>query len=186
MKLLVLSAPSGSGKTTLVRRLMADFPTLAFSVSATSRAPRGQEVHGQDYYFLTPEEFEAQREAGAFLEWEEVYAGTYYGSLKSEVARIDAEGKTAVFDIDVAGGLRLKKKFAAETLAVFIQAPDLRILEERLRGRGTDAEDKIQMRLTKAEQEMATADRFDVIVVNDDLEQAYADLKAAVLPFLSA
>ncbi|NDD35947.1 MAG: guanylate kinase, partial [Flavobacteriia bacterium] len=102
MKLLVLSAPSGSGKTTLVRRLMADYPQLAFSVSATSRAPRGQEVHGQDYYFLSTEEFEAQREAKAFLEWEEVYAGTYYGSLKSEVERLDAAGKTVVFDIDVA------------------------------------------------------------------------------------
>ncbi len=186
MKLLVLSAPSGSGKTTLVRRLMADYPQLAFSVSATSRAPRGQEVHGQDYYFLSTEEFEAQREAKAFLEWEEVYAGTYYGSLKSEVERLDAAGKTVVFDIDVAGGLRLKKNYPNETLAVFIQAPNLEILEQRLRGRGTDAEDKIRMRLAKAEQEMATAERFDVIVVNDDLEQAYADLKAAVLPFLDA
>ncbi len=186
MKMLVLSAPSGSGKTTLVRRLMDDFPLLAFSVSATSRAPRGREEDGQDYHFLRVEEFLQRIESGDFLEWEEVYAGTYYGSLRSELDRIDADGKTAVFDIDVSGGLRLKKKYPEKTLAVFIQAPSMEILEARLRGRGTDSEEKIVLRLSKAEHELETASRFDYILVNDDLERAYAELKTWVRPFLEA
>ena len=184
MKMLVLSAPSGSGKTTLVRRLMADFPYLAFSVSATSRAPRGQEQDGKDYHFISVEAFKHRIENGDFLEWEEVYAGTFYGSLRSEVARINSEGKTAVFDIDVAGGLRLKKKYPENTLAVFIQAPSLEVLEARLRGRGTDSEEKIAMRLGKAEQEMVTAGRFDHILVNDNLDRAYGELHSWVQPFL--
>jgi guanylate kinase len=184
MKMLVLSAPSGSGKTTLVRRLMADFPDLAFSVSATSRAPRGQEQDGKDYHFISVEAFKHRIENGDFLEWEEVYAGTFYGSLRSEVDRINSEGKTAVFDIDVAGGLRLKKKYPENTLAVFIQAPSLEVLEARLRGRGPDSEEKIAMRLGKAEQEMVTAGRFDHILVNDNLDRAYGELHSWVQPFL--
>ena len=184
MKMLVLSAPSGSGKTTLVRRLMADFPDLAFSVSATSRAPRGQEQDGKDYHFISVEAFKHRIENGDFLEWEEVYAGTFYGSLRSEVERINSEGKTAVFDIDVAGGLRLKKKYPENTLAVFIQAPSLEVLEARLRGRGTDSEEKITMRLGKAKQEMVTAGRFDHILVNDNLDRAYGELHSWVQPFL--
>jgi guanylate kinase len=163
MKMLVLSAPSGSGKTTLVRRLMADFPYLAFSVSATSRAPRGQEQDGKDYHFISVEAFKHRIENGDFLEWEEVYAGTFYGSLRSEVDRINSEGKTAVFDIDVAGGLRLKKKYPENTLAVFIQAPSLE---------------------GKAEQEMVTGGRFDHILVNDNLDRAYGELHSWVQPFL--
>jgi len=184
MKMLVLSAPSGSGKTTLVRRLMADFPDLAFSISATSRAPRGQEQDGQDYHFISVEAFKHHIENGDFLEWEEVYSGTFYGSLRSEVARINSEGKTAVFDIDVAGGQRLKKNYPDITLAVFIQAPSMEVLASRLRGRGTDSEEKIAMRLAKAEQEMLTASRFDHILVNDDLDRAYEELHSWVLPFL--
>ncbi|MEJ6499075.1 MAG: guanylate kinase [Cryomorphaceae bacterium] len=185
MKLLALSAPSGSGKTTLVKRLMAEFPQLAFSISATSRPPRGQEIQGQDYYFLRQEKFDQLREEKAFMEWEEVYPGIFYGSLASEVDRLTREGKTVVFDIDVAGGLRLKSKYPDQTLALFVQAPSLEVLEARLRLRGTDAEDKIQMRLAKATEEMATAPSFDHIIINDDLAQAYAQLRDLVQPFLS-
>jgi guanylate kinase len=186
MKLLVLSAPSGSGKTTLVRRLMSDFPNLAFSISATSRSPRGQEVDGVDYYFISKEEFAQRIESKDFLEWEEVYSGTFYGSLLSEALRIEDEGKTAVFDIDVAGGLRLKRKHPEACLALFIQAPSLEVLEQRLRGRGTESDDKIAMRLAKAKQELATASSFDHCIVNDDLDRAYAELKRLVGPFLAS
>ena len=186
MKMLVLSAPSGSGKTTLVRRLMLDFPTLSFSISATSREARGQEKNGVDYQFISAEEFTQRIDSKDFLEWEEVYPGTYYGSLKSETERIIQEHKIPIFDIDVAGGLRLKKKYPSETLALFIQAPSIHVLEQRLRNRGTDSDEKIAMRLAKAKQEFATAKDFDHIIVNDDLERAYDDLKRIVSPFLSS
>jgi guanylate kinase len=153
-KLVIFSAPSGAGKSTLVHYLLPKFGELSFSISATSRAPRGEEKHGQDYYFLSAEDFQKRTQNDEFLEWEEVYAGTYYGTLKSEVQRLWDEGKTVVFDIDVVGGLNLKKIFGPQALAMFVQAPSIQVLEQRLRGRGTDSEEKIAERLAKASTEM--------------------------------
>ena len=183
-KLVLLSAPSGSGKTTLTRRLLDGHPEFAFSVSATSRAPRGREEHGVDYYFLSPEEFDAGVAAGDFLEWEEVYPGARYGTLRSEVERLWAEGKVVFFDVDVEGALRLKKKFGGDALAVYIEAPSLAILEQRLRQRGTDTEEKIQIRLGKAGREALRAPHFDVRLVNDELDRATGELKAVVDAFV--
>lgn len=183
-KLVLLSAPSGSGKTTLTRRLLDGHPNFAFSVSATSRAPRGREEHGVDYYFLSPEEFDAAVAAGDFLEWEEVYPGTRYGTLRSEVGRLWADGKVVFFDVDVEGALRLKKKFGNDALAVYIQAPSLALLKQRLRQRGTDTEEKIQIRLGKAEREALRAPHFDVRIVNDELDRATAELKNVVDAFV--
>lgn len=172
-KLIVFSAPSGSGKTTLVRHLLSlEDLNLSFSISATSRPKRGLEVDGKDYYFLSKEEFQNRIKKEEFLEWEEVYRDNFYGTLLSELNRIWGEGKTAIFDIDVVGGLNIKKKFPQETLAVFVQPPSLKVMEERLRGRKTDSEEKIKERLQKAEKEMKFADQFDVILVNDDLEKS--------------
>lgn len=172
-KLIVFSAPSGSGKTTIVRHLLdQDELNLDFSISATSRPSRGKEVHGKDYYFISPEEFRNHIENDEFVEWEEVYANNYYGTLKSEVERIWKQGKHAVFDIDVVGGLRVKEKFPERTLAVFVKTPSLEEMERRLRARKTDSEEKIKERVAKAEKEMGFAPEFDVILVNDDLERA--------------
>ena len=185
-KLVIFSAPSGAGKSTLVNYLLPQFPQLKFSISATSRAPRGQEVHGKDYYFLSSEEFQARVAKDELLEWEEVYAGTYYGTLRSEVERIWSEGKAVVFDIDVVGALNLKKQFGDRALALFVQAPSVEILEQRLRGRATDSEEKIQQRVAKATIEMARAPEFDQVVVNDDLETAKAEALAILKDFLGA
>lgn len=185
-KLVIFSAPSGAGKSTLVNYLLPQFPQLNFSISATSRAPRGQEVHGKDYYFLSSEEFQARVAKDELLEWEEVYAGTYYGTLRSEVERIWSKGKVVVFDIDVVGALNLKKQFGDRALALFVQAPSVEILEQRLRGRATDSEDKIQQRVAKATIEMARAPEFDQVVVNDDLETAKAEALAILKDFLGA
>ena len=185
-KLVIFSAPSGAGKSTLVNYLLPQFPQLNFSISATSRAPRGQEVHGKDYYFLSSEEFQARVAKDELLEWEEVYAGTYYGTLRSEVERIWSEGKVVVFDIDVVGALNLKKQFGDRALALFVQAPSVEILEQRLRGRATDSEEKIQQRVAKATIEMARAPEFDQVVVNDDLETAKAEALAILKDFLGA
>ncbi len=172
-KLIVFSAPSGSGKTTIVRHLLAqDELNLGFSISATSRSARGKEVHGQDYYFISPEEFRDHIDKDEFVEWEEVYANNFYGTLKSEVERIWKEGKNVIFDIDVVGGLRVKEKFPERTLAVFVKTPSLEEMERRLRSRKTDTEEKIRERVAKAEKEMGFAPRFDVVLVNDDLEKA--------------
>ena len=184
-KLIIFSAPSGSGKTTIVRHLLERIPSLAFSISATSRAPRGKEEHGKDYYFLSADEFASRAAANHFLEWEEVYAGTSYGTLKSEVERLWADGKQVIFDIDVVGGANLKKQFPDQTLAIFVQAPNLLELEKRLRGRGTDSEEKIQERLAKAEQELKYAKDFDVVLVNDDLERAQEEAVDLVEQFIS-
>jgi guanylate kinase len=185
-KLIIFSAPSGSGKTTIVRHLLSiEKLNLAFSISATSRAPRGEEQHGKEYYFLSADEFKNRIQRDEFMEWEEVYAGCYYGTLKSEVERLWAEGKNVVFDIDVAGGLRLKKQYPDHTLAVFVQPPSLSALEERLRNRKTETDEKIQMRLNKAEQEMATAHQFDVIIKNDDLQQALQEAENVVTEFIN-
>lgn len=185
-KLIVFSAPSGSGKTTLVRHLLAQDLPLGFSISATSRTPRGQEQDGQDYYFLSAEDFRSQIAADAFLEYEEVYAGTYYGTLQSEVERLWAEGKHVLFDIDVVGGLRIKEKFPEQTLAVFVQPPSVAILEQRLRARGTESEEKIQQRLAKSTQELSYAPQFDRVIVNDDLAQAQQEVVALIASFIAS
>ena len=184
-KLLVFSAPSGSGKTTIVRHLLKQEAfNLAFSVSATSRDSRGTEKHGEDYYFLSLEEFKNHIKKDAFLEWEEVYRDNFYGTLKSEVARIWALKKHVIFDIDVVGGLRIKKKYPQETLAVFIKPPSIDALKIRLKKRSTESEDKINMRIAKASVELATAPQFDEIIKNYDLAVALKETEELVRDFL--
>ncbi len=184
-KLIIFSAPSGSGKTTIVRRLLAMFPELEFSISATSRLPRGEERDGVDYYFFTPCQFTEMVEKDLFVEWEEVYAGKYYGTLKSETQRIWDKGHTIVFDVDVMGGQRLKKIFGADALSVFVMPPSIQELERRLECRGTDCRQTIECRLAKAEAEIAQAPHFDRIVINDDLERATAEAAELVAGFLN-
>nr|WP_315206093.1 guanylate kinase [uncultured Flavobacterium sp.] len=181
-KLIVFSAPSGSGKTTIVRHLLSkEDLNLEFSISAASRAPRGEEVSGKDYYFMSTEEFKKHIKNEDFLEWEEVYRDNFYGTLKSEVERIWAKGKNVIFDIDVSGGLRIKHKFPEETLAVFVKPPSVDELKRRLKERSTESDDKINMRIAKASVELATAPQFDVIIKNYDLpialEEAYQLVK---------
>jgi guanylate kinase len=181
-KLIVFSAPSGSGKTTIVHHLLKQPElNLAFSVSATSRPPREGELNGQDYYFISLKEFKQHIKNNDFLEWEEVYRDNFYGTLKSEVERIWAQGKNVIFDIDVVGGLRIKKKFPKETLAVFVKPPSVDELKIRLKNRKTESEDKINMRIAKASIEMATAPQFDHIIVNDVLEKALKEAEDLVL-----
>ncbi len=184
-KLIVFSAPSGSGKTTIVRHLLeqTDLP-LAFSISATTRAPRGEEKEGEDYYFLSQEAFKTKIEKGEFLEYEEVYPGLFYGTLASEVKRLWNENKAVLFDIDVMGGISIKKSFPKETLTVFVQPPSIRVLEERLRSRNTDTEETLQIRLSKAQQELDQAQAFDEIVVNDNLSTALTHAEKLVRSFL--
>ncbi|MFZ2900261.1 MAG: guanylate kinase [Saprospiraceae bacterium] len=183
-KLIIFTAPSGAGKTTIVRHLLDTFPQLAFSVSATSRAPRGNEVDGRDYYFLSPEKFRELIDEKAFLEWEEVYAGQFYGTLLSEVERLWGEGKHILFDIDVKGALRLKRKFPERTLSVFVKPPSKEILADRLRGRRTDSAEQIEKRIRKAEEELQFDNQFDVILVNDVLERALQEAVSLVGSFL--
>lgn len=185
-KLIVFSAPSGSGKTTIVRHLLhqEEFG-LEFSISATSREARGNEIDGEDYYFMSAQKFKQKIKADEFLEWEEVYINNFYGTLKSEVARIWEKGKHVIFDIDVAGGLRIKKKFPEQTLAVFIKPPDINELIIRLKQRGEESPDKIAMRVAKAPTEMATAPQFDTIILNDDLPTALQDAENLVKDFLN-
>ena len=184
-KLIIFSAPSGSGKTTLVRHLLAqDELNLAFSVSATSRAPRGDEQEGVHYYYKTAEEFKQHIKNEDFIEWEEVYRDHFYGTLKSEVERLWAQGKHVIFDIDVAGGLRVKKKFPERTLAVFVKPPSVDELKRRLKERSSEPEEKINMRIAKASVELATAPQFDLILRNDDLETAKKEAVALVRQFL--
>lgn len=171
-KLFVFSAPSGSGKTTLVRHLLLQNLPLGFSISATSRPSRGEEKDGVDYYFLSEEEFRQKIEEDAFIEYEEVYQGTFYGTLRSEVERLWQEGKNVLFDIDVIGGLNVKEQYPEETLAVFVQPPSLEELEKRLRQRKTETEEKIQQRLDKSATELIYSQDFDVILVNDNLAKA--------------
>lgn len=184
-KLIIFSAPSGSGKTTIVRHLLATFPNyIEFSISATSRPKRGVEENGKDYHYLTPEEFKKSIEAGEFLEWEEVYPGTYYGTLKSEVQRIWDKGKHVIFDIDVEGGLNLKSQFKDRALAVFVMPPSIKILEERLHSRSTDSPESIARRVTKAEKELKTAELFDTFILNEELKVAFAKAEKVVKDFL--
>lgn len=183
-KVIIFSAPSGAGKSTIVNHLLKKNLGLEFSVSATCRAPRGQERHGKEYYFFTREEFKKRMDAGEFLECEEVYPGCFYGTLKSEVERIWAEGHTVLFDVDVVGGLNIKRKFGEEALAVFIQPPSVAVLRERLIGRATDSAEKIEERVAKAEYEMIFAEKFDTIIVNDCLEDALREAERKVMNFL--
>lgn len=183
-KVIIFSAPSGAGKSTIVNDLLKKNLGLEFSVSATCRAPRGQEQHGKEYYFFTPEEFRKRIAAREFLEYEEVYPGCFYGTLKSEVERIWAKGHTVLFDVDVVGGLNIKEKFGENALAVFIQPPSVAALRERLIGRATDSPEKIEERVAKAEYEMTFADRFDTIIVNDRLEDALSEAEQKVRSFL--
>ncbi len=183
-KLLIFSAPSGSGKTTLVRYLLSEISSLAFSVSATSRAKRTGEVHGKDYYFLSPADFKAKIEANAFLEWEEVYDGVFYGTLFDEVERLLNEGKHVIFDVDVVGGVNIKKHYDERALAIFIKAPSIEVLAERLRNRSTDSEESILKRIEKAAWEATFEQQFDLVVVNDVLNDAKAKLLSAVKSFL--
>jgi guanylate kinase len=181
-KLIVFSAPSGSGKTTIVRALLKRPElNLAFSISATSRPPRGQEVDGKDYYFLSQKEFEQNIRDGAFLEWEEVYPGQHYGTLLEEVNRLLEEGKNVVFDIDVIGGLNIKKQFNDEALALFVQPPSIEVLAQRLEQRGTDSSEKIHMRLEKARLELSQAPNFDHAVINESLDQAIEQAHELIL-----
>jgi guanylate kinase len=184
-KLIVFSAPSGSGKTTIVRHLLGkEDLNLEFSISAASRDPRGEEVNGKDYYFISTEEFKKHIKAEDFLEWEEVYRDNFYGTLKSEIERIWALGKNVIFDIDVAGGLRIKHKFPNETLAVFVKPPSIDELKIRLKKRSTESEDKINMRIAKASVELATAPQFDKIIKNYDLDTAKEEAYQLVKEFL--
>tara|TARA_B110000003_G_scaffold276437_1_gene322891 strand:+ start:11152 stop:11736 length:585 start_codon:yes stop_codon:yes gene_type:complete len=184
-KLIVFSAPSGSGKTTIVRHLLAQEKLgLEFSISATSRKARGIEVDGEDYYFISSEEFKQKIKSDEFLEWEEVYINNFYGTLKKEVSRIWATGKHVIFDIDVAGGLRIKKKFPNQTLAIFVKPPDINQLIIRLKQRGEETPEKIAMRVAKAPTEMATSSQFDSIIINDDLSTALKQAEDLVASFL--
>ena len=185
-KLIVFSAPSGSGKTTIVRHLLNQEQfQLEFSISATSREARGNEKDSEDYYFISAKEFKNKIKLDEFLEWEEVYIDNFYGTLKTEVERIWAKGKHVIFDIDVAGGLRIKKKFPERTLAVFVKPPDINELIIRLKQRGEESPEKIAMRVAKAPTEMATAPQFDTIILNDDLKTALDDAENLVKDFIN-
>jgi len=185
-KLIVFSAPSGSGKTTIVRHLLGiEKLNLAFSISATSREKRGDEIDGKDYYYLSLNDFKHKIKNREFLEWEEVYRDNFYGTLKSEVERIWAQGKHVIFDIDVSGGLRIKRKFPEKTLAVFVKPPSIDELKIRLKKRQTESIDKINMRIAKASAELATAPLFDAIIVNGDLNLALAEAETLVDNFLN-
>ncbi|MCB0461251.1 MAG: guanylate kinase [Flavobacteriaceae bacterium] len=185
-KLIVFSAPSGSGKTTIVRHLLKQEElNLEFSISATSREKRGEEVNGKDYYFLSAKEFKTKIKNEAFLEWEEVYRDNFYGTLKTEVERIWALGKHVIFDIDVSGGLRIKRKFPEQTLAVFVKPPSIDELKIRLKKRKTESADKINMRIAKASAELATAPLFDVVIENDNLDKALKEAYTLVSDFIN-
>lgn len=184
-KVIIFSAPSGSGKTTIVHELLKRYPQFEFSISATSRSPRGAEKDGVDYYFLSEEEFLRRIEADAFVEWEAVYAGTHYGTLRSEVDRIWSKGNVIIFDVDVVGGVNLKRIFGDKACSVFIMPPSIEELERRLVGRGTDAAEVIAKRVAKAGQEIERAPEFDHVVVNDDLQRAIADTCAIIDNFIA-
>jgi guanylate kinase len=184
-KIIIVSAPSGTGKSSIISKII-DNPELAlgFSVSATSRSPRGEERDGREYYFLTPDEFSRRVEAGEFVEWEEVYKGTCYGTLLSEVERVTGEGRNLIMDIDVKGALNVKKRFGDEAVSIFIMPPSLEELERRLRGRQTDSEEAISRRLGKAGYEMTFASEFDERVVNDNLSRAASEVEEIIMNFV--
>lgn len=184
-KLIIFSAPSGSGKSTIINYLLTQHLNLAFSISATSRAPRGTEQHGVEYFFLTPDEFRRRIAAGDFLEYEEVYPDRFYGTLKEQVERQLADGQNVVFDVDVVGGCNIKQFYGERALSVFIQPPSVEELRKRLVGRGTDAPEVIESRIAKAEYELSFAPKFDTVIVNDDLEAAKAEALKVIQDFLN-
>lgn len=185
-KLIVFSAPSGSGKTTIVHHLLSQKElNLAFSISATSRDKRGKEIDGEDYYFISAKKFKKLIRKEKFIEHEEVYTNNFYGTLKKEVKRLRKEGKNVIFDIDVIGGLNIKKQFSKKTLAIFVKPPSLKEMERRLRNRKTDSEEKIIERIAKAEREMSYSKDFDVVLINDDLEKAKQEAYNLVKNFIS-
>ena len=183
-KVIIVSAPSGAGKTSIVRHLLEQVPELKFSISATTRHKRDYEIDGKDYYFLTPEQFKERLANDEFLEWQEVYEDQYYGSLKSEVERIWSEGQVVIFDVDVLGGLNIKKFYGDEALSVFIEPPTLEELMNRLKKRGTETEESLKKRIDKAEYELSFAPQFDRIVLNDDLATAQQEMIDLVQAFL--
>lgn len=186
-KAIIFSAPSGSGKTTIVQHLLTQNQDLEFSISACTRDKRGRsEVHGKDYYFLSPEDFKNKIDQDEFVEWEEVYAGNFYGTLKSEVQRIWDSGKHVIFDVDVKGGINLKKYFKDSALAIFVKVPSVEILKQRLNDRGTESDDSLSRRLFKAEFEMSFETQFDVTIINDDLERAKKEAEELVKAFIKS
>jgi guanylate kinase len=185
-KLIVISAPSGAGKTSIVHQLLKVIPELSFSVSASSRERRGNEVHGKDYYFLGVEGFQKKIKENAFLEWEQVYENQYYGTLKSEIKRIWSEGKIVIFDVDVVGGLNIKKKYPKECLSIFIMPPSIEVLAERLIGRGSESDESVKKRLDKAEEETSKSGQFDTIILNDDFEIACRETKEIITNFIKS
>ena len=186
-RLLIFSAPSGSGKSTIVQWLMKEHPELNmhFSISCTTRAPRGTEQNGVEYFFISPAEFKEKIAQGAFVEYEEVYTDKYYGTLKSQVTEMTENGQNVVFDIDVKGGCNIKRQYGNKALSIFIQPPSIEELRRRLEGRATDAQEVIEQRLSKASYELTFADKFDIVIVNDDLEKAKADTLNAINEFLN-
>ncbi len=183
-KAIIFSAPSGSGKTTIVRHLLKKYPDLGFSISATTRSKRPNETDGKDYYFLSIKDFEGKIKANEFVEWEQVYEGLYYGTLKEEVERIWGEGRHVVFDVDVVGGLNLKKYFGDRGLAIFVRVPDMETLRHRLESRKTETEESLAKRLEKAEYELSFEKKFDATVVNDQLDEAFANAENKVRKFI--
>lgn len=186
-RLLIFSAPSGSGKSTIVQWLMKEHPELNmhFSISCTTRAPRGTEQNGVEYFFISPAEFKEKISQDAFVEYEEVYTDKYYGTLKSQVTEMTENGQNVVFDIDVKGGCNIKRQYGNKALSIFIQPPSIEELRRRLEGRATDAQEVIEQRLSKASYELTFADKFDIVIVNDDLEKAKADTLNAINEFLN-
>jgi guanylate kinase len=185
-KLIVISAPSGSGKTSIVHQLLKDIPALSFSVSASSRERRENEVHGKDYYFLGVEGFQKKIKEDAFLEWEQVYENQYYGTLKSEIERIWSEEKTVIFDVDVLGGLNIKKQYPKDCLSIFILAPSIEVLAEMLIGRGSESVESVKKRLDKAGEEISKNKQFDTIILNNDFETACEQTKEIITNFINA
>ena len=185
-KIIIISAPSGTGKSTIINALLDRGEIdMKFSISATNRQPRGEEVHGVNYYFLSDDEFRSAIAQDAFVEYEEVYPGRFYGTLKSEVERITAEGHNVILDIDVKGGLNVKKLYGEDALSIFIQPPGLEVLRQRLTSRATDSAEAIEQRLAKAEYELSFAPDFDRVVVNDSLDRAVAEVDTVIKNFLS-
>lgn len=184
-KVVIFSAPSGSGKTTIVKYLLTKFPNFGFSISACTRDKRGRiEEHGKDYYFLTPEDFKQKIDNNEFVEWEEVYPGAFYGTLKSEIERLWSENKVVLFDVDVKGGINLKNYFGENALGIFVKPPSLEILKERLSNRGTENEDSLSRRLFKAKFELTFEDRFDYVLVNDDINKSFKEAEETISKFL--
>tara|TARA_B110000444_G_scaffold158891_1_gene148599 strand:- start:89 stop:652 length:564 start_codon:yes stop_codon:yes gene_type:complete len=185
-KLIVISAPSGAGKTSIVKHLLKNIDALSFSVSACSRDKRENETDGKDYHFLCVEDFKKKIKEDAFLEWEEVYGNQYYGTLKSELQRVWNEGKAVIFDVDVSGGLNIKKQYTKECLSIFIMPPSVNVLRERLGGRGTESEESLQKRLDKAEEEIAKNQKFDKVILNDNFEIACEETQEVISNFIKS